>query len=79
MTNSQELFRRAAALFREAVLLRKQEYIKAVASVPKGYVKASCEAELERVANDCRSHNYGLANERLDLVQACLERYGYNV
>jgi hypothetical protein len=79
MTNSQELFRRAAALFREAVLLRKQEYIKAVQKVPKGCVKASCEQELERVAGDCRNHNYGLANERLDMVQAWLERYGHSV
>ena len=79
MVNSQELFRRAAALHREAVLLRKQEYIKAVAKVPLGYVKASCEAEIERISQDCRHHNYGLANERLDLVQACLERYGHSV
>jgi hypothetical protein len=79
MTNSQELFRRAASIYRDAVLLRKQETIKAVAKVPKGYVKASCEAEIERVAGDCRSHNYGSANERLDLVQTCLERNGFSV
>lgn len=77
MTNSQELFRRAASIYREAVLLRKQEYIRQVAKVPKGYVKASCEQELEHCSQDCRNHNYGTADQRLDLVQACLERNGH--
>ena len=77
MTNSQELFRRSAAIYREAVLLRHKELSKAVVSVAKGYVKAACEQDLVSAKTQVQFHNYGAADGYLDHIQALLERNGY--
>lgn len=74
MVNSLELFRRAASLYRDAVLMRMVELNKKIMVMPKGYIKASCEQDIERAKCKARIHDYHSAEEYLDLVQARLDR-----